>query len=101
MGFKIVDFEIFLGRKILASIFLGSLIYSQIRYIALRVANFEWVFLFRQSFEWGAELMLITMRSTRLAGPAKTKLRMTLDCLRIAKEMAMMRGLFVEVKRRE
>ena len=47
--------------------------------------------------------MLITMQSTRLAWPAKTKLRMTLDsdCSRIAKEMAMMSGLFVEGKRRE
>ena len=49
----------------------------------------------------GAELMLITMQSTRLAWPAKTKLRMTLDCSRIAKEIAMMSGLFVEGERQE
>ena len=64
-------------------------------------ANFEWVFLFRQSFEWGAELMQVTMQSTCLAWSAKTKLRMTLDCSRIAKEIVMMSGLFVEGKRQE
>ena len=32
----------------------------------------------------GAELMLITMQRTRPARPAKTKLRMTVDCSRIA-----------------
>ena len=37
--------------------------------------------------------MQITMQSTRLAWPAKTKLRMTPDCSRIAKEIAMMSGL--------
>ena len=37
--------------------------------------------------------MQITMQSTRLDWPAKTNLRMTLDCSRIAKEIAMMRGL--------
>ena len=36
---------------------------------------------------------------TRPAWPAKTKLRMTLDCSRIAKEMAMMSRLFVEGRR--
>ena len=45
--------------------------------------------------------MQITMQSTRLAWPAKTKLRMTLDCSRIAKEIAMISGLFVEGKRQE
>ena len=45
--------------------------------------------------------MQITMQSTRLDWPAKTKLRMTLDCSRIAKEIAMMSGLFVEGKRQE
>ena len=35
--------------------------------------------------------MQITMQSTRLAWPAKTKLRMTPDCSRIAKEIAMIR----------
>ena len=44
--------------------------------------------------------MQITMQSTRLAWPAKTKLRMTLDCSRIAKEIAMS-GLFVEGKIQE
>ena len=45
--------------------------------------------------------MLITMQSTRLAWPAKTNLRMTLDCSRIAKEIAVMSGLFVEGKGQE
>ena len=45
--------------------------------------------------------MLITMQSTHLAWPAKTKLRMTLDCSIIAKEIAVMSGLFVEGKRQE
>ena len=45
--------------------------------------------------------MQSTIQSTRLAWPAKTKLRMTLDCSRIAKEIAMISGLFVEGKRQE
>ena len=36
--------------------------------------------------------------STRLAWPAKTELRITLDCSRIANEIVMMSGLFVEAK---
>ena len=40
--------------------------------------------------------MQITMQPTRPAWPAKTKLRMTLKCSRIAKEIAMMSGIFVE-----
>ena len=40
--------------------------------------------------------MQITMQRTRPAWPAKTKLRMTLDCSRIAKKNVMMSGLFVE-----
>ena len=39
IGFKIFDFGILLGRQILASILFGSLIYSQIRCIALRVCK--------------------------------------------------------------
>ena len=39
--------------------------------------------------------MQITMQRTRLSWPAKTKLRMTPDCSRIAKETAMMSGLEV------
>ena len=46
-----------------------------------------------------SELMLITMQRTRPAWPAKTKLRMTLDCSRIAKEIVMMSGIFVEGRR--
>ena len=61
--------------------------------------NFEWVFLFRQSFEWGVELMQITMQHTRSAWPAKTKLRMTLNCSRIGKEIVIMSGIFVEGRR--
>ena len=44
--------------------------------------------------------MQITMQRTRPAWPAKTKLRMTLDCSRKAKEMAMMSGLFAEGRSR-
>ena len=59
--------------------------------------NFEWVF---PSIIWvGAELMQIAMQRTSPAWPAKTKLRMTLDCSRIAKEITMMRGLFVKGRR--
>ena len=42
--------------------------------------------------------MQITMQHTCPAWPAKTKLRMTLDCSRIAKEIVMMSGLLVEGK---
>ena len=42
--FKIFDFGILLGRQILASILVGSLIYSQIRCIALRVWKLGMVF---------------------------------------------------------
>ena len=38
--------------------------------------------------------MQITMQRTRPAWPAKTKLRMTLNCSRIAKEIAMMSGIY-------
>ena len=40
--------------------------------------------------------MQITMQCTRPVWPAKTKLRMTLICSRIANEMTMMNGIFVE-----
>ena len=43
--------------------------------------------------------MQITMQRTRSAWPAKTKLRMTLDCSRKAKEIAMTNGIFVEGRR--
>ena len=45
--------------------------------------------------------MQMTMQSTRLAWRAKTKLRMTLDCSRIAKKIVMMSRLFVKGKRQE
>ena len=60
-------------------------------------ANFE--FLFRQSFEWGRVNANHNLQHTRSAWPAKTKLRMTLDCSRIAKEITMMNGIFVEGRR--
>ena len=63
-------------------------------YRAACFQNFGWVFLFHQSFEW--ELMQITMQCTRPAWPVKTKLRMTLNCTRIAKQIVMMSGIFVE-----
>ena len=44
----------------------------------------------------GVELMQITMQRTRPAWPSKTKLRMTPDCSRTAKDIAMMSRLFVE-----
>ena len=47
----------------------------------------------------GGGVMQITMQRTRPAWPAKTKLRVTLDCLRIAEEIAMISGLFVEGRR--
>ena len=43
--------------------------------------------------------MQITMQRTCPAWPAKTKLRMTLDCSRIAKEIVMMSRLLVEGRR--
>ena len=43
--------------------------------------------------------MQITMPRARPAWPAKTKLSMTLDCSRIAKEIAIMSGIFVEGRR--
>ena len=60
-------------------------------------ANFAWVFLFRQSFEAGA--VLIIMQRTQLNWPIKTKLRMTLDWSRLAKEIAMTSGIFDESRR--
>ena len=39
--------------------------------------------------------MRITIQSPRPAWPAKTKLRMTLDCSSIAKEITMVNGIFV------
>ena len=71
---------------------------SQIRCIALRVFQTSkgfWVFLFRQSFEGGGggvELTQITMQRARPVWPA-----MTLDCSRIVKEFAMVRGIFVHI----
>ena len=44
--------------------------------------------------------MQITMPRARPAWPAKTKLSMTLDCSRIAKEIAIMSGIFVESRHR-
>ena len=43
--------------------------------------------------------MRITMESPRPAWPAKTKLRMTLDCSSIAKEITMVNGIFGEERR--
>ena len=63
-----------------------------------KFANFEWVFLFRQSFEWGRTGVNTNHNAKH---SPQTKLRMTLDCSRIAKEIAMMSGLFVEGKRQE
>ena len=60
-------------------------------------ANFQWVFLFCQAFEVGA--VLITMQRTHPPWPVKTKLRMTLDWSRLAKEIAMMSGIFDESRR--
>ena len=62
-------------------------------------ANFAWVFLFHQSFEWGGVNANHKATHSLRAWPAKTKLRMTLDCSRIAKEIAMMNGIFVEGRR--
>ena len=39
------------------------------------------------------------LQRTRPAWPAKTKPRMTLDCSRIAEEIVMMSGIFVEGRR--
>ena len=69
---------------------------SQIRWIALRVYKLRMGFSVPSIIWVGAEFMQITMQRTRPAWPAKTKPRMTLDCSRIAKEIAMMSGLFVE-----
>ena len=69
---------------------------SQIRWIALRVYKLRMGFSVPSIIWVGAEFMQITMQRTRPAWPAKTKPRMTLDCARIAKEIAMMSGLFVE-----
>ena len=44
----------------------------------------------------GVELMQITKQRTHPAWPAKTKFTMTLNCSRIAKEIAMTSGIFVE-----
>ena len=43
--------------------------------------------------------MQITMQRTRPAWPARTKLRMALNCSRIAKQIAMISGIFVEGRR--
>ena len=44
----------------------------------------------------GAGLMQVMMQRTRPAWPSKKKLRMTVDCSRTTKEIAMMGRLFVE-----
>ena len=43
--------------------------------------------------------MQITKQHTRSVWPTKTKLRMTLNCPRIRKEIAIMSGIFVEGRR--
>jgi len=40
--------------------------------------------------------MQIIMQRAGVAWPARIKLRMTLDCSRITKEIAMMSGIFLE-----
>ena len=72
--------------------FLCTVSYSQIRCIALRVCKLRIIWV-------GVELMQITMQCTRPAWPAKTKLRMTINCSRIVKEIVMMSGIFVEGRR--
>ena len=47
---------------------------------------------------WGG-LIQITMQCVRTAWPPNIKLRMTLDCSRIAKEIMMVSGIFVERRR--
>ena len=60
------------------------LFYSHIRCIALHVCKLRMGFSVPSNIWVGPELMLITMQRTRPAWPAKTKLRMTVDCSRIA-----------------
>ena len=67
--------------------------YSQIRCIALHICKLWMVFSVPSII-----LVLITMQRTHPAWPLKTKLRMTLDWSRIAKEIAMMSGIFDERK---
>ena len=69
--------------------------------MALRVCKLRMGFSVPSIIWVGTKLMQMTMQSTRLHWPAKTKLRITPDCLRIPKEIAMMSGLFVEGKRQE
>ena len=66
-------------------------------YRATRFANFERIFGFpAPSIIWvGAGLMQITTQLARPGSQAKSKLRMTLECSRTAKEIAMVSGIFV------
>ena len=73
--------------------------YSQIRCIALRVSKLRMRFCVPSIIWVGVELMQITRQRTLPAWPAKTKLRMTLNCSRIANEIAMISGIFVEGRR--
>ena len=63
---------------------LSYFFYSQIHWIVLHVCKLRMGFSVPSIIWVGAELMLITIQRTRPAWPTKTKLRMTLDCSRIA-----------------
>ena len=78
---------------------LSYFFYSQIHWIVLHVCKLRMGFSVPSIIWVGAELMLITIQRTRPAWPTKTKLRMTLDCSRIAKEIVMMGSIFVEGRR--
>ena len=94
MGFKIVDFGVFLGRKVLASIFLVAWFIAKfvVSRCALQTSN--GFFCSVNHLSWGGT----NANHNATHWPSldcKKNLRMTVDGSRIAKEMPMMSGLFV------
>ena len=85
------------GKKNLLS-FLFILFIAKFVVLHYTFCNFEGIFGFFCSVNHlsGGGLMQITMQQACPAWSTKTKLTMTLDCSRIAKEIAMVSGSFVE-----
>ena len=80
-------------------VFFYCITYSPICCIMLRVCKLRMGFSVPSIVWVGVELMQTQCNATHPAWPAKTKLKMALNCSRKAKEIVMMRGIFVEGRR--
>ena len=99
-GLKFSFVGFFWGRKILASIFLVAWFIAKFVVSRYAFANFEWVFPFRQSFDWsGVNANHNAKHSPSLACKHKTENDSRL--LKNSEGITMMSGLFVEGKRQE